>query len=219
MTDQSLTDTAQNKAERGLFIVLEGGDGCGKTTQAAELCRRLAAARGRRCLSEREPDQRDVVGAVIRSSYFGGVRLLPESVAYMHVADRLEHIEFMLPQLHAGNDIVCDRYYVSNMAYNRTDRLSMEQIYELNRPCFEALDPDLIIYFDVSPEVSAARRAAGRASRELYDADETQLRVLRNYDEAIDMLAARGRRIARINADLPADEVAEAVWAAVSELF
>ena len=219
MTDQSLTDTAQNKAERGLFIVLEGGDGCGKTTQAAELCRRLAAARGRRCLSEREPDQRDVVGAVIRSSYFGGVRLLPESVAYMHVADRLEHIEFMLPQLYAGNDIVCDRYYVSNMAYNRTDRLSMEQIYELNRPCFEALDPDLIIYFDVSPEVSTARRAAGRASRELYDADETQLRVLRNYDEAIDMLAARGRRIARINADLPADEVSEAVWAAVSELF
>lgn len=219
MTKQSLTGAASDKAERGLFIVLEGGDGCGKTTQATELCRRLSAARGRRCLSEREPDQRDIVGAVIRSSYFGGVRLLPESVAYMHVADRLEHIEFMLPQLRNGNDIVCDRYYVSNMAYNRTDRLSMEQIYELNRPCFEALDPDLIIYFDVSPEVSAARRAAGRSSRELYDADETQRRVLENYNEALDILAARGRRIARINANLTADEVSDEVWAAVSRLF
>ena len=58
---------------RGLFIVLEGGDGCGKTTQAARLCRRLETARARRCLSEREPDSRDIVGAVVRSAYYGRV--------------------------------------------------------------------------------------------------------------------------------------------------
>lgn len=214
---KDLTSAAGQK--RGLFIVLEGGDGCGKTTQAAELCRRLTEARGRRCLSEREPDQRDIVGAVIRASYFGSVKLLPESVAYMHVADRLEHIDFMLPKLLEGQDIVCDRYYLSNMAYNRTDRLSMEQIYELNRPCFESLDPDLIIYLDVTPEVSAARRAADRSSRETYDADETQRRVLAGYNDALAYLGERGRRIARINADLPAAEVSEAIWAAVCELL
>lgn len=204
---------------RGLFIVLEGGDGCGKTTQAAALCRRLAAERGRRCLSEREPDSRDIVGAVVRSAYYGSVKILPETLAYMHVADRLEHVAFMQPHLDAGDDIVCDRYYPSNMAYNRTPRLSMEQIYELNRPCFETLDPDLIIYLEVSPEVSARRRAAGRTEEEIFDADETQRRVLKNYREALDYLAARGRRVVTVNADLTEAEVSDAIWTAVVALI
>ena len=202
---------------RGLFIVLEGGDGCGKTTQAARLCRRLEAAR--RCLSEREPDSRDIIGAVVRSAYYGSVKILPETLAYLHVADRLEHIKFMLPLLEGGADIVCDRYYPSNMAYNRTPRLSMEQIYELNRPCFEQLDADLIIYLDVSPEETARRRAAGRTAEEIFDADETQRAVLRNYRETLDYLAERGRRIAVIDASASEDEVADDIWCAVAGLI
>ena len=204
---------------RGLFIVLEGGDGCGKTTQAARLCRRLEAARARRCLSEREPDSRDIVGAVVRSAYYGSVKILPETLAYLHVADRLEHIKFMLPLLEGGADIVCDRYYPSNMAYNRTPRLSMEQIYELNRPCFEQLDADLIIYLDVSPEETARRRAAGRTAEEIFDDDETQRAVLRNYRETLDYLAERGRRIAVIDASASEDEVADDIWCAVAGLI
>ena len=204
---------------RGLFIVLEGGDGCGKTTQAARLCRRLETARARRCLSERAPDSRDIVGAVVRSAYYGSVKILPETLAYLHVADRLEHIKFMLPLLEGGADIVCDRYYPSNMAYNRTPRLSMEQIYELNRPCFEQLDADLIIYLDVSPEETARRRAAGRTAEEIFDADETQRAVLRNYRETLDYLAERGRRIAVIDASVSEDEVADDIWCAVAGLI
>lgn len=215
-----MSEKCRNNAPgRGLFIVLEGGDGCGKTTQAATLCRRLAAESGRRCLMEREPDSRDIVGAVVRSAYYGSVKILPETLAYLHVADRLEHVAFMLPLLEGGSDIVCDRYYPSNMAYNRTPRLKMEQIYELNRPCFEELDPDLIIYLDVSPEVSARRRAAGRTAEEIFDADETQRRVLKNYRETLDFLSARGRRIAVVNADASEEEVAGAIWREVEKLL
>ena len=95
----------------------------------------------------------------------------------------------------------------------------MEQIYELNRPCFETLDPDLIIYLEVSPEVSARRRAAGRTEEEIFDADETQRRVLKNYREALDYLAARGRRVVTVNADLTEAEVSDAIWAAVEALI
>ena len=209
----------QSAAGRGKFIVFEGGDGCGKTTQAARLCRRLGAERGRKCLSEREPDFRNVAGAVTRSAYYGSVRILPETLAYLHVADRLEHIAFMLPLLREGCDIVCDRYYPSNMAYNRTPRLSMEQIYELNRPCFETHDADLIIYLDVPPEETARRRAADRTAEELFDADEAQRSVYRNYRETLDFLSARGRRVAVIDASRPEAEVAEDIWLAVAGLF
>lgn len=209
----------KDAAGRGLFIVLEGGDGCGKTTQAARLCRRLSEESGRRCLVEREPDSRDIVGAVVRSAYYGSVKILPETLAYLHVADRLEHVAFMQPLLESGAHIICDRYYPSNMAYNRTPRLTMERIYELNRPCFETLDPDLIIYLDVSPEVSARRRAADRTAEEIFDADETQRRVLRNYREALEFLAERGRKVAVVNADATEEEVAEAIWAETEKLL
>ncbi len=212
-----MKEKSQSAVGRGKFIVFEGGDGCGKTTQAARLCRRMEAERGRRCLSEREPDQRNVAGALTRSAYYGSVRILPETLAYLHVADRLEHIDFMLPLLNAGCDIVCDRYYPSNMAYNRTPRLSMEQIYELNRPCFETLDADLIIYLDVPPEETARRRAADRTSAEIFDADEAQRTVYRNYRETLDFLSQKGVRVAVIDATRSEEEVAEDIWRAVTE--
>ena len=95
----------------------------------------------------------------------------------------------------------------------------MEQIYELNRPCFEQLDADLIIYLDVSPEETARRRAAGRTAEEIFDADETQRAVLRNYRETLDYLAERGRRIAVIDASASEDEVADDIWCAVAGLI
>ncbi len=201
----------ENK-KRGRFIVFEGGDGCGKTTQAARLCRRIVKELGERCLLEREPDNRDIMGAVARAAFYGGVKLLPESLAYLHVADRLEHVDFMLPHLNAGTNIVCDRYYPSNMAYNSTDRLSIEQIYELNRPCFEMLEPDAIIFLEVPTEETARRRAADRASQEMFDADETQRRVIEDYRRTLDFLAAKGKNILRIDASLPEDEVADIIW-------
>ena len=98
---------------RGYFIVFEGCDGCGKTTQTERLRAAIAEATGRPCLYEREPNERNAAGAIIRSGLYGGVKFLTESMAYLHVADRLEHIEFMRPLVEAGTNIVCDRYYSS----------------------------------------------------------------------------------------------------------
>ena len=117
-----------NTNTRGYFIVFEGCDGCGKTTQTERLRAAIAEATGRPCLYEREPNERNAAGAIIRSGLYGGVKFLTESMAYLHVADRLEHIEFMRPLVDAGTNIVCDRYYLSNMAYNTTPRISMADI-------------------------------------------------------------------------------------------
>ena len=204
---------------RGKFIVFEGTDGCGKTTQTELLRRRIAEATGRPCVNELEPNSRNVTGAIIRAALYGSVRVLPESMAYMHVADRLEHIDYMLPLLEGGTSIVCDRYYVSNMAYNSTPRLSMKDIFDLNAPCRKLLPPDAIVFLDVDPEVSAARRGAGRTDNELYDADEKQRRVRADYRQALDFLEKKGDRVIRIDASQSVEKVAEDIWAAVRPLF
>ena len=206
---------------RGYFIVFEGCDGCGKTTQTERLRTAIAEATGRPCLYEREPNERNAAGAIIRSGLYGGVRFLTESMAYLHVADRLEHIEFMLPLLESGTHIVCDRYYPSNMAYNSGDALSVEDIYELNRPCAMRLAPDAIVYLDVPPEVTRARREADRASEEIYDADDKQRQIRARFENALDHIAKMEgeAKIIRINAARPIDEVADEIWNRVSALL
>ena len=211
----------ENKTTRGKLIIFEGTDGCGKTTQTELLRRRIAEYTGAPCLFEREPDSRNIVGAVIRSALYGGVKISPRSMAYLHVADRLEHIEFMLPLLESGSHIVCDRYYLSNMAYNSGEGLSVEDVYELNRPCAEALSPDAIVYLDVPPEVTRARRAADRASEEIYDADEKQKRIRNNFEMALECVAkAEGeQKIIRINAARTFEEVSDEIWDRVKALL
>lgn len=211
----------ENNTTRGKLIIFEGTDGCGKTTQTELLRHRIAEHTGAPCLMEREPDSRNIVGAVIRSALYGGVKIAPTSMAYLHVADRLEHIEFMLPLLESGNHIVCDRYYLSNMAYNSGEVLSVEDIYELNRPCVERLAPDAIVYLDVPTEVTRARREAERASEEIYDADDEQRRIRARFATALEHVARMEgeAKIIRVNAARPLEEVADEIWARVRELL
>lgn len=196
---------------RGYFIVFEGCDGCGKTTQTELLRKAISEATGRTCLYEREPNERNAAGAIIRSGLYGGVKFLTESMAYLHVADRLEHIEFMRPLVERGTNIVCDRYYLSNMAYNATDRISMEDIYLMNKPCVESMKPDLFVFLDVPPEVSKKRRNDNRADKEIYDGDDKQARVRANYLAAIDLLVSKGEKVIVVDASQDIDEVAEEV--------
>ena len=198
-------------AGRGKFIVFEGIDGCGKTTHVSLLRDHVSKLTGRQCAVEREPDSRDIVGAIIRTALYGGVKILPESMAYLHVADRLEHIAFMLPLLEAGTDIVCDRYYLSNMAYNATPSLSVERIYELNRPCTEKLQPDLVIFLE--------RRTSERTDSEIYDAIERQIAIRSNYMRALEIAEADGVKIARISTEADRETVARQIRAAVAPLF
>ena len=123
--------------------------------------------------------------------------------------------------LEGGSHVVCDRYYPSNMAYNSGETLSVEDIYELNRPCVARLAPDAIVYLDVPPEVTRARRAADRASEEIYDADEKQRKVRESFESALAHVAKMEgeEKIIRINAARPLDDVADEIWARVKALL
>jgi len=197
---------------RPVFIVLEGGDGCGKSTQAARLVARLAGL-GREVLATREPGATEV-GTAIRSLVLGGGDLDARTEALLIAADRAEHVARVIrPALRRGAVVVSDRYVPSSLAYQGMARgLGVDAVARLSAWATGGLEPDLVIVFDVDAAVAAGRRA-GPQDRMEREPDSFRAAVLAAYRE----LAARfGWTV--LDGSAPADAVAEQVWAAVRPL-
>jgi dTMP kinase len=167
-----------------MFIVLEGIDGSGTTTQLDRLARHLTG-RGRRVHPTREPSQ-GPIGRLLREILLGGHRL-PDgtpadglAMALLFAADRRDHLTREIePALAAGMDVISDRYVLSSLAY---------QAQEADRTWVAGLArdlrvPDLTILLDAPVAVAAARRRAAGRPDERYDADDVQSRVAARYRE------------------------------------
>ena len=169
-----------------LFIVLEGIDGSGTTTQLDRLADHLTA-RGRRVHATREPSA-GPVGRLLREILLGGHRLPDGSpadgraMALLFAADRRDHLRREIePALAAGIDVVCDRYLLSSLAY-QGEEAERGWVAELAR---EVRPPDLTLLLDLPVSVAAARRRAAGRSEERYDADAVQERVAAAYRQLV----------------------------------
>jgi dTMP kinase len=199
-----------------LFIVLEGIDGSGTTTQLALLERHLAV-RGRQVHPTREPSQ-GPVGRLLREILLGG-HLHPDgtpadglAVALLFAADRRDHLRREIePSLAAGLDVVSDRYLLSSLAY-QAQEAERDWVGGLAR---DLRLPDLTLLLDVPIETAAARRRDAGRPDERYDADEIQARVAARYRE----LVSGDPRAITIDARGGIEEVARAVAAAVDRLL
>ena len=198
---------------RPLFVVLEGGDGCGKSTQAAILVDRLREL-GREVVATREPGATEA-GAGIRALVLGGDDLDPRAEALLIAADRAEHVAGLIrPALARGAVVVSDRYVPSSLAYQGVARgLGVEAVARLSEWATGGLEPDLVIVFDVDPRAAAGRRA-GPQDRMEREPDEFRAVVNRAYRD----LAARfGWTL--LDGAAPVEVVAEHVWKAVQPLL
>jgi dTMP kinase len=194
---------------RPLFIVLEGGDGCGKTTQARILVGRLQAL-GRDVVATREPGA-TAAGAGIRALVLGGDALDARAEALLIAADRAQHVaEVIRPALERGADVVSDRYVPSSLAYQGVGRgLGVEAVARLSQWATGGLGPDLVIVFDVEPATAAGRRD-GPQDRMEREPDSFRALVNQAYRD----LAGRfGWTL--LDGAAPVETVAERVWAAV----
>src|SRR5207253_5726023 len=139
---------------RGRLIAFEGGEGSGKSTQAARLAHRLGA------VLTSEPGG-TAVGARIRGIVLDpGVTFLDaRAEALLMAADRAQHVaEVVEPALAAGTDVVTDRLVGSSLAYQGYGRgLDVDQLRRLSMEAAGAVEPDLVILLDVSPAVAAER--------------------------------------------------------------
>ncbi len=183
--------------KRGAFIVIEGLDGSGKTTQAKLLTAKLA--HNYRALYTAEPSQ-GRIGAFIREDcLYEKKRLLTEIEALLFAADRIEHIENEIkPALQEGRLVICDRYVYSSLAYQGSAGLSIDWIHEINK---YALKPNLAVFVDVAPETVLQRL---RRKKSVMETLEIQQKVRDTYLNFI----AKGDLL-RIDGDRPIEEVSE----------
>jgi dTMP kinase len=199
-----------------LFIVLEGIDGSGTTTQLDRLADHLVV-RGRRAHATREPST-GPVGRLLREILLGGHRL-PDgapadgrAMALLFAADRRDHLRREIePALAAGTDVVCDRYLLSSLAY-QGEEAEREWVAELAR---EVRPPDLTLLLDLPVAVAAARRRAAGRAEERYDADAVQERVAASYRA----LVTGDPRAITIDASASIDDVTHAIVAALERLL
>ena len=192
----------------GLFITLEGGDGVGKSTQAAHLEEWLTA-RGRTVLRTREPGGTDA-GVEIREivlHHRGDIA--PRAEALLYAADRAHHIAAVVrPALARGEVVVQDRYIDSSVAYQGAGRvLDAQQIRDLSLWAAEGLLPDLTILLDLDEDAARARLDTSRTRYDRLEAERSDFhaRVRAAY---LELAAGEPERFLVVDAARSVEEIA-----------
>jgi dTMP kinase len=193
----------------GHFFVLDGMDGCGKTTQSKLLVERLRVETGQQVLHLREPGSTPV-GESLRALLLDtNVHLLPEVEALLFLAARRTLLHDLVePALQAGQHVVCERFHASTYAYQGVaGGLGGEQVLELCHGQIDGPMPDLELILGLPLEAALARRGAA-TDRIENQGDGYHALVARGYEDYV----GREVRARWIDASAPVDAVAQAVW-------
>lgn len=154
-------------SSRGLFITVEGVDGCGKSTQARLIAAALEAA-GRDVLRLREPGGVKIseqIRAILLDPANGEMGDVCELLLYEAARAQLVH-QVIRPALAAGKTVVCDRFYDSTTAYQAfADGLDRNMVSQANELAVDGCRPDLTLVFDL-PVEDALRRRSGREAED-----------------------------------------------------
>ncbi|GJD34461.1 dTMP kinase [Methylobacterium aerolatum] len=178
MSDATRKAVPGAPSARGVFITLEGGEGAGKSTQAARLAATLRARTGRPVVVTREPGG-SPRAEEIRAAVLAGVAKPygPFAEALLFSAARLDHLETLIrPALARGETVICDRFLDSTRAYQgAADGLDAELLDALERVVVGPTRPDLTLILDLPAETGLARaRARGAAAGEGADRFEAE---------------------------------------------
>jgi dTMP kinase len=196
---------------RGRFIVFEGGEGSGKSTASAAVVERLEAA-GVPVLHTREPGGTPA-GELVRTLLHEPLTPWAELFAFLVARSQLV-ATVIRPALEAGTTVICDRFAPSTFAYQVHARgLDAVAVRTANGLATGGLEPDRVVYLDVTPEVGLARKhGEAEALRTGLEGLEFHRKVREGY-----LLQARNAadRWTVIDASLSAERVADVAWAAV----
>jgi len=210
--------------KRGRFVVLEGIDGAGTTTQVARFADRLRAEKVP-VRTTREPSD-GPIGTLVRQVLTGRL-VSPDgkapgwaTMALLFAADRMDHVEAEIePFVAEGGVIVSDRYDASSLAYQSVmsghDKdAAVEWIRTLNK---HARRPDLTIVLDLAADVAGTRRDERGEAAQLYEQNEVQRALAVFYRDLAKHLPKD--EIVNIDASGSRDEVAARVYAAYEKAF
>ena len=162
---------------RGLLIVLEGIDQCGKTTVSKLLKNKLEEL-NLKTIIQTFPDKSTLIGNVINSYLQGNTKLSPQESHLLYSLNRHEKKNFMEDKLYNNYNIICDRYIFSGIAYSLANGL--DYTFCLNTEQY-LIKPDLIFYFDISLSETNKRRKSLKT--DIYETSNFQSKVKEAYSK------------------------------------
>jgi dTMP kinase len=202
----------------GRFIVLEGLDGSGISTQARRLAARLDRL-GVPYYSTREPTD-GPVGSMVRLALTGRLQVDPTTLALMFAADRSDHVHGVVrPRLDRGIHVVSERHVLSSLAYQGGQLGDPDWVRAINRESMRAVTPDLTVFLDLAPEAALGRIDANRPGRELFESQDRLAATRAAFHRAIDVLRAEGARIEIVEAAASIDQVEARIAELVAPLL
>ena len=197
------------------FIVFEGIDGAGTSTQIKKLIERDTT----RFVPTAEPTSNET-GKFLRRMLGGEFTVDEKTNAYLFAADRCEHIfgKGGVQELcESGKIVVSDRYFFSSMAYQSVS--CGEELPKLLNSPFPL--PEYLFYFVINPEISLGRVNARGKHKEIYETIEKQKKIAAQYEKVISEYeknaAETGMKIIRINAADTIENISEIIWENISK--
>ena len=192
---------------KGLFVVLDGIDGTGKTTLSKCLEKQLSSL-GYKVFLTAEPTS-GTIGSILRNTDIGDSK----AEALMFVADRALHTKEMISRVDDGEIVICDRYYASTLAYQSSQlddtAVDIEWLKQINDGVI--VEPDLTFILDLDPE-ETSERVDNRGERSRFERLEYQKRVRDCY-----LRIAKERNFIITDASLPAEQVCSEVLAKITD--
>lgn len=188
--------------KKGLFIVLEGPDGSGKSTIASKL-KSYIEDLGLKVVLTREPGGTPI-GEKIREIVLDNDNheMSDMTEALLYAASRAQHVnEKIKPLLEEGYIVISDRYVISSLAYQGHARgLGIENVMNINKFAMGDVYPDKVLFFDISPEEALSRKFIDREADRLENAGEDfhkttyegYMKAIEMYDENVSMIDANG---------------------------
>ena len=162
--------------KKGLFIVFEGPDGSGQSTQT-KLLTKWFVKKNHRVFITKEPTT-SMIGGIIRSILKKEWKVDMKTLQLLFTADRSYHLQMeILPLLDKGIDVISDRYILSNLAFGSLEE-DLEWLKKINS---KFLEPDLTFILNVPGKVCAERIAKSRLSFEIFETAEKLEKIRNNY--------------------------------------
>ncbi len=189
--------------KKGKFIVFEGLDGSGQSTQAQALFSYLKKEKVKVHLTK-EPTN-SIIGGLIRGQLQGDWKSSPECFQLLCAADRAHHLQkVIIPYVEKGITVISDRYFFSSIAFGSLGINDEKWLEDINR---RFLLPDIVFYLDVSPKTCIKRISDNRISFELFE-KESKLEVI---EKTYKKILKKYKFFEKIDGERKIEEISEEV--------
>ena len=199
------------------FIVFEGIDGSGTTTQIKKLAERFPKEK---VFVSAEPTKNETE-LFLRRMLKGEFSVNEKTASFLFAADRCEHLygkNGILEQIQNGKIALSDRYFFSSLAYQS---VSCGKNFPEHLNSLFPL-PEILFYFKINPEISINRVTARGEKTEIYEKIEFQKKTADIYDQVINSYKqkekSQGMKIITIDAEKPIDEISEIIWSSLKNI-